>query len=557
MRNSESQIRALRIFGGALIAASLAFGHARAGERAGPVVTAPVGQVRGALEGPIAVFKGIPYAAAPVGPLRWQPPRAVAAWSGVRDATKFGPSCYQPEARPAANAIYYEKLPPMSEDCLSLNVWSPAHATKAPVFVWIHGGALIGGGSASAIYDGGRMAKNGVVVVSLNYRLGPLGFLAHPELSAESPEGISGNYGFLDQVEALRWIKRNIAAFGGDPDNVTIAGESAGGLSVMYLMTAPPARGLFHRAVAQSSYMVSTPELKEARHGHPSAEAIGLDLDSKLGGKGLAALRAMPPRELVNKSLLAGYLTWGTVDGKILPRQIVEVFDRGEQAKVPLLVGFNSGEIRSLRRLLTPAPVTARSYEDRIRAAYGPLADRFLRLYPSNAIDESMLAATRDALYGWTAERMARKQTALGAPAYLYLFDHGYPDADRQGLHAFHAAEIPYVFGTIYETAEFWPKIPRTAAEQTLSDAMLAYWTGFAKTGAPSAPGQPDWPAYNGGRQTMVFAARPQVHRAILGDRYALMEEVVCRRRAQGDQQWNWNYGVASPPLPPDSARCR
>ena len=298
-----------------------------------------------------------------------------------------------------------------------------------------------------------------MVVVSINYRLGVLGYLAHPELSAESPQGVSGNYGLLDQIEALRWVQRNIAAFGGDPANVTIAGESAGGLSVLYLMVAPPARGLFAKAIAESAYMVSTPELKTARFGQPSAEASGATLAAKLGA--ISRLRAMDA-DRPHQHGRAGLRLWpfGTViDGKVLPRQLVEVFDRGEQAHVPILAGFNSGEIRSLRMLAPKVPASAATYESQIHARYGDLAEAYLKLYPSSNLEESIIRATRDALYGWTAERLAVKQTALGQPAYLYLFDHGYPAADDAGLHAFHASELPFVFGTTGPHAcRYWPK---------------------------------------------------------------------------------------------------
>lgn len=522
-----------------------------------PVVDAQAGAVRGVWDGGIAVFRGIPYAEAPVDGLRWKPPVAKAPWDGVRDATDFGLPCFQPEARPTANNIYAEELGEMSEDCLTLNVWAPKDATDAPVLVWIHGGALVAGASSFGMYDGARLAEEGVVVVSLNYRLGVLGFLAHPELSAESGQHISGNYGFLDQIEALRWIERNIPAFGGDADNVTIAGESAGALSVMYLMTSPLARGLFDKAIMQSSYMISTPALKEGRHGHPSAESLGLWLEEQLEADDIAGLRALGPRELVARATAAGYPTWGTVDGNVIPHQIVESFDRGAQAPVPVLTGFNSGEIRSLRRLLPQAPADAEEYEAEVRAAYGDLADRFLATYPSDTIDESMLAATRDALYGWTAERIARKQAAVGAPAYVYLFDHGYPAADEAGLHAFHASEIPFMFGTIWNTTDNWPRIPRTEEQRRLSDAMVEYWTSFARSGAPRAEGQPAWPAFGTDQAYMVFDGKPFVVNDVLGDRYDLYEETVCRRRAAGDQQWNWNVGVLSPPLPAKAPQCR
>ncbi len=278
-------------------------------------------------------------------------------------------------------------------------------------------------------------------------------------------------------------MKRNVAAFGGDPSNVTIAGESAGGLSVMYLMASPPARGLFHKAIAQSAYMISTPELKQARFGEYPAEAIGTHVVAATGAKDMAALRAIEPEKLMEVAARAGYFPLGTIDGRVLPRQLVDVFDSGEQAPVPIIAGFNSGEIRSLRFLAPPAPKNGKAYQLAIRDRYADLADEFLRLYPSAKLEESILATTRDALYGWTAERLVNKQTALGQPAYLYLFDHGYPAADNAELHAFHAAELPYVFGTAARTPPLWPKVPSTPAETKLSDAMIDYWTSFMRSG--------------------------------------------------------------------------
>jgi para-nitrobenzyl esterase len=242
---------------GLALAVALSAATPVSAQSSGPVVQTSVGAVQGAALGDLNVYKGLPYAAPPTGWRRWRPPAEASAWKGVRDATKFGPACYQPKG-PAG--VYTSDVGPMSEDCLTLNVWAPAQVDKAPVLVWIHGGALTTGAGSEPIYDGARLAERGVVVVSINYRLGVLGYLAHPELSKESREGVSGNYGLLDQIAALRWVRANIAAFGGDPSNVTIAGESAGGLSVMYLMAAPQARGLFHKAITQSAYMISTPQ---------------------------------------------------------------------------------------------------------------------------------------------------------------------------------------------------------------------------------------------------------------------------------------------------------
>ncbi len=539
----------------ALTAAALAAAMPLAGQTAagGPIVRAPAGALRGIEDGGLAIFKGIPYAMPPVGPARWKPPAPMPPWPGVRKAIAFGPASVQPKPRPGS--LYANPPLAMSEDCLSLNIWAPREARAAPVLVWIHGGALIWGASSEALYDGAALARQGIVVVSLNYRLGILGYLAHPDLSAESPEQVSGNYGLLDQIAALQWVRRNIAAFGGDPANVTIAGESAGALSVMYLMAAPAARGLFAKAIAESAYMISTPELKEPRFGHEPAEAAGLRIASKLGANDIATLRAMDAATLTERASQAGYPPSGTVDGCILPRQIVEVLDRGEQAPVPLLAGFNSGEIRSLRFLAPPPPADAAAYEAAIRHRYGDLADAFLGLYPSGDIGESILAATRDAMYGWTAERLAAKQTALGLPAYLYLFDHGYPAADAAGLHAFHASEIPYALGTADRTPTYWPKVPATAAEAKLSDAMIAYWTSFARSGAPRAADRPAWQPYAANAAYMHFAEVPRAADHLAPGMYPLHEEVVRRRREAGNIAWNWNMGVAAPPLPTPPGR--
>ena len=522
---------------------------------AGPVVDAPAGQVEGSEAKGIRAFKGIPYAAPPVGKLRWAPPQPATGWDGARDATRFGPACMQPG--PRGPSIYAWDLPAMSEDCLSLNIWTPQDAKNAPVFVWIHGGALTGGSGGDPIYDGSALAERGIVVVSINYRLGALGWLAHPALSAESADGVSGNYGLLDQIAALEWVKRNIGAFGGSAGNVTIAGESAGALSVMYLMTAPAARGLFHKAVAQSAYMVSAPGLREPLNGMVPAEAQGTDLAAKLGAADLAALRAMSAKDIAEKAPATGYFPFPVVDGKTVPRQLVDSFDRNEQAPVPILAGFNAGEIRSLRFLLPKPPADAAAYEAAIRTNYGEFADAFLARYPAKNIEESMLAATRDAMYGWTSERLVSNQAALGQGAYLYYFDHGYPAADALNLHGFHAAEIPYVFGNMAKAAPAWPRAPDTPEERALGDAMLSYWTSFARNGRPTAAGQPDWQPYGTTRAYMAFTDAPRPGTHLMPGMYELNEQVMCRRRAAGGIPWNWNVGIVAPPLPAGGQGCR
>jgi para-nitrobenzyl esterase len=537
----------------ALVLAVLLPGAAAAA--AEPAVDAPAGVVRGVQDRDLRVFRGIPYAEPPVGERRWRAPAPLTRWEGTRDATRFGAACMQP--KPQAPSIYGWDLPAMSEDCLSLNIWAPQDARGAPVFVWIHGGALASGSGADPIYDGSALARRGIVVVSINYRLGMFGWFAHPGLSAESPDHVSGNYGLLDQIAALEWVKRNIGAFGGNAGNVTIAGESAGALSVMYLMAAPAARGLFHKAVAQSAYMVSAPGLRDRINGMVPAEAQGAELAAKLGAADIAALRALPAADIPARVAATGYFPFPNIDGKTLSRQLVDTFDRDEQAPVPILAGFNSGEIRSLRFLLPKPPADAAAYEATIRANYGELANAFLARYPAKDIGESMLAATRDAMYGWTSERLVSNQAALGQGAYFYLFDHGYPATAQWNLHAFHAAELPYVFGTAARTPPLWPKIPDSLAERRLIAAIGDYWASFAATGRPIAKGGPDWPDYADNRGFLHIADTPRAGHNLFPGTAALHEAVVCRRRAAGDVPWNWNIGVASPPLPPKTEGCQ
>jgi para-nitrobenzyl esterase len=505
----------------------------------------PAGDARGLTQDGLCIHRGIPYAAPPTGALRWRPPVPAPRWEGVREAVASGAACAQPPRR--SGSIYACDLPATDEDCLYLDIWAPEGARDLPVLVWIHGGSFIWGAGSEPMCDGAALARRGAVVVAINYRLGVLGYLAHPELSAESPEGVSGNYGLLDQITALQWVKRNISAVGGDPDNVTIAGESAGALSVLYLMASPLARGLFARAVAQSAYMISSPMLKEARHGHEAAEASGQRLCAKLGAGGIEALRAMDAHDLAAAALRAGFAPLGTVDGHCLPDQLVDVFERGEQAPVPLIAGFNSGEIRSLPFLVPPMPETAAAYEAAIRDGYGDLAERFLSLYPSDDVAESMLACLRDALYGWTVLELARSQAAVGASAFVYYFDHTYPAASAAGLDGFHASELPYLFGTGGRTPPLWPAIPATPAEAMLSQAIGDYWVSFSRSGTPRAGGCPDWPVHASSGEYLHLDGAPRVETGLLPGMFELADEVVRRRRAAGDLSWNWNVGVAAP----------
>ena len=506
-----------------------------------------------ALERGVTAFRGIRYAEAPIGDLRWKPPVAVAPSSDLRPAIDFGAACEQ--VRSVPNSIYTRELKHMSEDCLFLNVWRPVRAVNAPVMVWVHGGSLRTG---SGTYDGSALAHKGVVVVTLNYRLGVLGYLAHPDLSEESAHGSSGNYGLLDQIEALRWVRENVGAFGGDPSNVTLFGESAGALSVVELMASPLARGLFHKVIVQSGYLVSNPELRRSRFGLPSAHDIGERLVRELGVTDLAALRRMDAATLVERSAAAGFDPQATIDGWALPQQILECFDNGAQAPVPMIAGFNEGEIRSLRPIfLPPLPASANEYTRVVRGIYADLAPAYLARYPATDVEESALAAARDAFYGWSAERLVRDQTRLGLPAYLYFFAHHYPAQESLDLNAFHASELPYVFGRIGALEgwpEFWPRPPDDARERALSEAVMSYFTSFARHGAPSAPGEATWRGYRDERSYLKIAGSPQCLQHLLPEMLEFHEQVIARRRAAGTQHWYVNVGLASPPVPPPSA---
>jgi len=511
-----------------------------------PQVRVAEGRLAGEWRGDLRVFRGIPYAAPPVGARRWRPPAPPEAWRGVRKAAAFGAACVQP-AYPD-DSVYFEPPAPMSEDCLTLNIWTPKAAAKAPVIVWIHGGALLRGTSASPLYDGGGYAKRGIVFVSINYRLGVLGWFTHPALSAESPEGVSGNYGLLDQIAALRWVRRNIAAFGGDPANVTIMGESAGALSVAYLLGVPRARGLFAKAIAQSPNIRAVPRLREPAFGLAAAEAMGALFADAVGAKDLPALRAVDAERLTRAALAARFVPQPTVDGALLPGQLADILDRGEQAPVPLLAGFNSGEVRSQRGLVPKAPADAAAYEAGIERSYGDLARAWLRLYPAADMEGSLIAATRDAVYGWASERLGRAQAAAGLPAYLYLFDHCYAAARARDLCAFHASELPFVFGRA-DTGlpPNWPA-PGGPVDSALAGVMIDYWVSFAREGVPSVAGSPIWASYGSDEAYMRFAARPVAGRDPLPGMFELHEAVMRRRRAAGEQ-WFLNLGPASDPL--------
>ena len=465
---------------------------------AGPRATVGGETLEGVRSGDVAVFKGIPYALPPVGPLRWKSPVPRPSGTGVRSAVTFGPSCMQPPtvmvdfitaaAKVIGTADRVTDQPfKTDEDCLTLNVWTGSMGSALkPVMVWIHGGGNYLGSSSETMYDGAALARHGVVVVSINYRLGVFGFLAHPALAAESPHGAAGNYGLMDQLEALRWVQRNIRGFGGDSSRVTIFGQSAGSLDATLLMASPQAKGLFHRVIGESGApMNGMPNLKTSGDaGVALAKQVGADT----AADPLAALRAMSAADLLAAAAIYG----PNVDGWVLPDVAARIFERGEQLGVPLLTGTTALEWASVQ---TVAPMgferTAKGYREWVTASTGPAAARVLQLLPASSAAETERAGLQlmtDFLFTCPARLAARAVSKSGHQAYLYQFTRVPPGAEKLG--AFHLLEIPYVFGN----QPGW--IPRDQTDDRLSAAIMDYWVRFATTGDPNGGTAPVWPAY-------------------------------------------------------------
>ncbi len=454
----------------------------------------------------VVAFKGVPFAAPPVGPLRWRPPAPATPRKGVQPAREHGPRCPQADtsvrnARDLARDFgtapaLVPELAATSEDCLYLNVWTSnlGGAEPQPVMVWIHGGSNIYGGGDEIPYDGANLARRGVVVVTVNYRLGLLGFLAHPALTAESPSRSSGNYGLLDQVAALEWVRRNIAAFGGDSERVTLAGASTGGADVVYLMTSPLAAGLFHRAISQSGAPADDPRTLAGQ------EVRGVRLAELLGLGGVEApleeLRAVPVEELL--AVQSGHLNEEldcapVADGWVLPDLPARVFASGRQHDVPLLIGTNADEWTSIGRYLEA--VNELGFTGWLRSFWGAWADEAARIYPASRPEEVEAAVRRwqtDRWFTCPAAFLAGRMARVASDSYLYRFTRRLPAPGGASLGAYHGAEVAYVFDNL--AAERW--IPRTAQDQALADAMAAYWVRFASTGDPNRDGLPAWPPY-------------------------------------------------------------
>jgi para-nitrobenzyl esterase len=473
----------------------------------------------------VRVFKGIPYAAPPVGQLRWRAPQPVVHWDGVRSAGEFGSMCMQPAFRGAPPG---GTAPKMSEDCLFLNVWTAANsaADRRPVMVWIHPGGYTTGSGSSPGFNGEALAKKGVVLVTINYRLGAFGFFSHPELTKESGRHASGNYAFMDQVAALQWVQKNIDGFGGDPHRVTVFGDSAGSSSIANLMGSPRAKGLFQRAIGESGAWMglSIGPTRTLAEG----EQAGLKLAAAMHAETLEQLRAVPAEEV----LKAGRAGGPVIDGWFLPEDVGEIFAQGKQNDVPLLDGSNQDEGTFFLR-----PTTAEKFIERARMRFADQADAFLKLYPAGSDEEanaSQLAAFRDEL-GFVMRIWTRAQTKTGhSKAFLYYFTHQPPPSAAAtsrggfGSGATHGAESQYVFQNLL------PPRAWTNLDHQVSDMLSSYWVNFAANGDPNGKGLAKWPAYDDKKSAapMVLGDQAEVGPAPNRAQLVFFEAVYEKERA-------------------------
>lgn len=493
-----------------------------------PVAQTEAGAVRGTYVGSATVFKGIPYARPPVGELRWEAPQPAAPWSGVRDATKSGSSCTQSPAglapffAPMAKAYgsSYEESPlQSSEDCLYLSVWTPEWPVKQalPVMVWVHGGSNTGGSGSQSTYDGVSLTARGVVLVTINYRLGVFGFFSHPELSAKSPHHSSGNYGLLDQLAALAWVQRNIAQFGGDPKNVTLFGESAGAIDSTMLMTSPLSSGLFRRVISESG-----PDFGPALT-LSQAEEFGKALGELAPGdphvSPLERLRGLPPEEVVKLVVKAklNFTTSFTADGWVLIQSPRKAFLTGAIQKVDLMIGLNGRELSAFRLMDearkqssgnqkgAPAPDVLKQSSDAARPFFGRWTKPVIALYVGNILlhhDAGVDRAANDLMVACPVGATAAMTSAAGSQVFVYRLDRSIPGKGEAELGAFHSLDVPYVFGALHDPT--WRWLPFTPDDAALSNLIQTFWTNFAKTGNPNASGLPNWPAWSDGKEEFL-----------------------------------------------------
>ena len=531
---SRTSLRLQTIF--LAVAAAALIASASPADTADQVKTS-AGAVEGSpsKDGKIHVFKGIPYAAPPIGDLRWKAPQPVQPWTGVRKADEFGARCMQ--ARIYGDMVFRDDGP--SEDCLYLNVWTPSLAKDAhlPVMFWIYGGGFVAGGSSEPRQDGEALAHKGVVVVSFNYRLGLFGFYAHPELTKESPHHASGNYGLLDQVAALEWVRKNIAEFGGDPKNVTIFGESAGSFSVSALMASPLSKNLFHRAIGESgAFFGRSLRLKSLAE----AEKVGTEFAESLGASSLSAMRAKSGADLLDAVAKGNAFRFPQdVDGYFFPEDPRAIFESGRQAHVALLAGWNHDE-GNYHMIFAKEEPTAKNFVEVAHKWFDDHADEFLKLYPASTDEEAKASAGDlggDQFIAFSTWKWLELQLATGgSPVYRYEFDDAPPraagDKNPDPPAAYHSAEIEFVF----EALDSKP-LPWRPEDKKLSDLMSTYWSNFAKTGnpngenAPAASDLPHWPAYSSkdGYQVMHLSFEPHAAPDSHRPRYLFLDSLPPR----------------------------
>jgi para-nitrobenzyl esterase len=472
-------------------------------------------------EGNIHIFKGIPFAAPPIGQLRWKAPQPVQPWTGVKKCDAFGPSPMQ--ATPAAFSMWSEEFlipkEPISEDCLYLNVWSGARSAKEkrPVLVWIYGGGFSSGGSAVPIYDGEAYAKRGVVFVSINYRVGVFGFLAHPDLTKESTNNASGNYGLMDQIAGLKWVQKNIAAFGGDPANVTIAGQSAGSMSVNCLVASPLAKGLFKKAIAESGANFS-----RGNATLQQAEQDGVKLAEKLGATSIADLRNMPADQLQKN---AQGMRGPIIDGYVLPQPIADIFAQSKENDVALLTGWNQEE-----GLLFGPIKNAADFRKQAAQQYAADSATFLKYYPASTDAEaatSQLNVSRDMIFGAQNYTWANVASQQGKKVYVYRFTRKVPATGEYVKYgAFHTGEVPYAYDNLKFVNRPWEDV-----DCKLADVMASYWVNFIKTGNPNGDHLPEWPAYTTtDKKVMNLGISPKAERIPDAEALDFMAAKMSRR---------------------------
>lgn len=505
-------------------------------DRSVSVVKVEGGKVAGVTEDGITVFKGIPFAAPPAGEMRWKPPQPVKRWKGVLKADKFGPACPQLQ-----RTIQGSPPAETSEDCLYLNVWTPAQFSdeQLPVMVWIYGGGFAGGSTSIPLYSGEQLARMGVVVVSIAYRVGPLGFMAHPELTAESGHNSSGNYGLLDQIAGLNWVQKNIREFGGDPAKVTIFGESAGAVSVSILAASPLARGLFRGAISQSGGSFA-PAGESRDNGNymqvlKSAEKEGISFMERMGVHSIASLRRVEPEKWMKDPAAQMGFFWPVIDGYVIVDDQYKLYEAGRYNDVNVIIGTNSDEGSMFTR-----PMPPEQYFTSVRNRFGHLAERVLELYPLDSLSGSyqpLADLFREITFAWPSWVWASLQTKTGkSKVFMYYFDEFTPEPLFRGAPpargAAHGMEIPYVFGHLEQN----PAVEVTDEQKALSEIMMKYWTNFVKTGDPNGEGLPHWTAFRDGEEAVMYLrGYPHTGPVPNLDKLKLIDEFFAWKRNSGE----------------------